>query len=434
MNLSLLHVKNSSVRRVAYKKKLEFVLDEYQKDGVKFHLIHKYAMNADVPGLGKTRQAIGSILVLEKKTVVVAPAYLIETWKMELDRTELIYQEWTPTSEINGNTEVLLMSYHSMQIFNQRGLYKAFKADFLVVDESQAFKTPEAERTMQLGDMVTAWRPSYLLLMTGTPLKNGNGAELYIPFVLKNLQPGRKTDFFDIYPSPYTFASRFSNIRPDGKTKGVKNEVELRAMLKDFMIRRTEEDVGIKLPPSIFNEVFVKYAEDPMLLQIFNAFKGETKLEIQLKMESAACKAPFTAKFVDNKFEEIDSPLIVFSDHRTAIEIIRDEMKMKRVGVIMGGMLKKSRDRTAAQFRAGELDVLLATVGAIKEGLNLVESNNMVENDIPWVPADITQIRARIRRRGQSKTCFYHKMLGCSIDVKINRMVEFKATQIKKVL
>ena len=418
---------------MAFKKRPEFILDEYQKVGVKFHLANTYSMNADVPGLGKTRQAIGSILVLEKRTIVVAPAYLLETWKAELDRTELNFMEWTPEEKLFSDRlpEVLVMSYHSMQKFDKKWL--PFFG-FLIIDESHAFKTPEAQRTIALGEMISDWRPSSLLLMTGTPLKNGNGAELYIPFVFKNLQPGRQTDFFDKYPSPYTFASHFAHIRPDGKTKGVKNEVELGMMLKEFMIRRTEEDVGLELPEAVINEIFVKYHEDPMLLQIFNAFKGETALEIQLKMESAACKAPFTAKFVDSKFEEIDSPLIVFSDHRSAIEIIRDEMKLKKVGVIMGGATKASRDKTVAQFRRGELNALLATVGAIKEGLNLVESNNMVENDCPWVPSDLTQIRARIRRRGQTKTCFYWKILGCSVDLKINRMVEFKAANIKKVL
>lgn len=416
---------------MAFKKKPEFILDQYQKDGVVFHLTHKYAMNADVPGLGKTRQAIGSILVIEKRTIVVAPAYLIETWRQELERTELTYQEWTRASGKPKDVDVILMSYYSIQFFEKEWL-AAYS--FLIVDESHAFKTPEADRTIALGEIISAWRPPYLLLMTGTPLKNGNGAELYIPFVFKNLQPDLKTDFFDKFPSHYTFASHFAHMRPDGKTKGVKNEVELGMMLKSFMIRRTEEDVGLQLPEAVINEIFVRYHEDPMLLQIFQAFKEETALQIQLKMESAACKAPFTAQFIDNKFEEIASPIIAYSDHRTAIEIIRDEMKLKKVGVIMGGATKASRDRTVAQFRRGELDALLATVGAIKEGLNLVESNNMVENDIPWVPSDLTQIRARIRRRGQTKTCFYHKILGCSIDVKINRMVEFKASQIRKVL
>lgn len=393
-------------------------------------------MNADVPGLGKTRQAIGSILVLEKRTIVVCPAYLIETWRQELDRTELIVQEWTNDSPaVKTTTEVLLMSYYSMQeFFRIHMMVAALGFDFLVVDESHAFKTPDTQRTQALGEMVGKWRPSFFLQMTGTPLKNGNGAELYIPLLFKALQPGYQSDFLERFPSAYTFATHFSNMKPDGSTKGVKNEVELGMLLKPFMIRRTEEDAGIVLPEAVFNEYYVRYDEDPMLLQIFNAFKAETNLEIQLKMESAACKAPFTAKLIDSKYEEIVSPIIAYSDHRTAIEIMRDEMKMRKVGVIMGGMTKASRDRTAAQFRRGELNGLLATVGAIKEGLNLVESNNMFENDIPWVPSDLTQIRARIRRRGQTKTCFYHKSLGCSIDVKINRMVEFKAAQTRKVL
>lgn len=422
---------------MAFKKKPEFVLDDYQRAGVNFHLTQRYAMNADVPGLGKTRQAIGSMIVLEKKTIVVAPLYLMETWKQELDRTELIVEEMTNAKpSCDPKTEVYLVTYH--QITEHKAYLESLISregfDFLVIDESQAFKNPETERTISVGDILASWRPSFLLLMTGTPLKNGNGAELYIPFVFKNLQPGRVSDFFERFPSPYTFASHFSNLKPDGSTKGVKNERELGIMLKDFMIRRSEEDVGLILPEAVFNEVFVRYHEDPMLLQIYNAFKAETPMLIQLKMESAACKAPFSAKFIDNKFEEIDSPLIAYSCHRTAIEIMRDEMKLKKVGVIMGGMSKKSRDSTIADFRGGRLNALLATVDTIKEGLNLVESNNMVENDIPWVPSDVVQIRRRIQRRGQTKTCFYHKILGCSVDVKINRMVEYKAAQTRKVL
>jgi hypothetical protein len=419
---------------VPFKKRETFILDGYQKTGVEFHLRHGYSMNADVPGLGKTRQAIGSILVLEVKTVVVAPAYLIETWTQELSNTELVFQEWTPEKEILEKTEVLLMSYHSMQVFTALGLWQVYGGDFLIVDESHAFKTPDAARTMALGDLVSHWRPSSFLQLTGTPLKNGNGAELYIPMVFKAMRPGGDKSFFEKFPSYYTFASHFANVRPDGKTFGVKNETELGIMLLGFMIRRDEEDVGVVLPPEVFNSVYVKYKEDPMLLKIFNAFQKDHAMEIQLKMEAAAIKAPFSAKFIVNKYEEIDAPIIAYSDHRAAVEIMRDEMKLKNVGVIMGGMLKKSRDKTVAQFRKGELSVLLATVGGIKEGLNLVESNNMVENDIPWIESDLIQIRRRIRRRGQTKTCFYHKILGCSVDKKINDMVEYKAAQTRKVL
>lgn len=413
---------------------LEFA--EYQKEGVRWALSQRYSLNGDEPGLGKTRQAIGAIVLAKVPAIVVAPAYLHESWKQELAKSALhvtSFDHINPVNYVGKGTEVLLMTYHQVQFY---GVIKGF--EFLVIDEAHAFKNLDAARTEHLITWVEGWKPKYLLLMTGTPIKN-NVPELFVPLFLKSLDAKAKLKITDEYPSFYTFAMNFSNIVNKGRGasfSGSKNLPELKTYLKDFMIRRRADEV-LELPDEIDHDILVKYSESDILWEIFTAFKGETSPEIQLKMEAASSKAPFTAEFARSLYAQESTPIMVFSDHRTPIEIIESELAKDhrgKIGVITGSHTKVQRDRAIATFRKGELTHLLCTIGAAKEGLTLVESNNMINNDLSWIPSDNTQVRARIRRIGQTKKCYYHNILGSNIDLKIARMLKDKMNVIRKVL
>jgi SNF2 family DNA or RNA helicase len=408
---------------VAFNKgQLEF--KDYQKEGARWAFSQRYSLNGDEPGLGKTRQALGAIILAKVPAIIVAPAYLQESWKAEI-----------ALSGLELGKDVLLLTYHQAKSWRTLPWHKFL---FLVVDESHAYKNLEAQRTEEMVTWIEQWRPKYLLLMTGTPIKN-NIPELFVPLFLKSLDKDAKMKITDKYPSFFTFAMNFSNIVNKGRGStfsGSKNIPELKTYLKDFMIRRRAEEV-LELPDEIDHDILVNYPESDILWEIFTAFKGETSPEIQLKMESASSKAPFTAGYVSSLYVQVDAPIIVFSDHKTPLEIIESELDLPssvKVGVITGAKTKSARDRAIADFKRGDTRILLCTIGAAKEGLTLVQANNMVINDLSWVPADNTQVRARIRRIGQTKKCIYHNILGSNIDQKIARMIRDKMNVIKKVL
>ena len=58
----------------------------------------------------------------------------------------------------------------------------------------------------------------------------------------------------------------------------------------------------------------------------------------------------------------------------------------------------------------------------------------MIFNDLPFVPADLDQAKARIRRIGQDKKCFYYYIVSSETDNKLLDMLKRKNRDISKVV
>jgi SWI/SNF-related matrix-associated actin-dependent regulator 1 of chromatin subfamily A len=52
-------------------------------------------------------------------------------------------------------------------------------------------------------------------------------------------------------------------------------------------------------------------------------------------------------------------------------------------------------------FQAGEIDVLVGTIGAMKEGITLTAASNMIFLERHWTPAVNEQCEDRCHRNGQ---------------------------------
>ena len=64
--------------------------------------------------------------------------------------------------------------------------------------------------------------------------------------------------------------------------------------------------------------------------------------------------------------------------------------------------------------------VLLLSMSACSEGLNIVSANVLINLDLPWNFSRLTQLYARIDRLGQSSDCFFYNLLAIdTIDSRI---------------
>jgi len=370
----------------------------YQEEGVSFIHNKKYCIVGDEPGLGKTVQALKACSDMGFRTLIICPAYLRMNWISEITKfcKYLDYE---------------VVAYSQVKPF-PTGF------DAVIVDESSYIKSLKAQRTKKVHKYVSVNRPKYLILLNGSPIKN-RVEELYSQIVL--VYP----KILKQYPNIWSFLNRFSNrvVRRYGnqeyiKYEGHRNIDELKAILSECMIRRKADSV-LDLPKINQKKVVVNYGNDQKLQQEWDDYiAGRGSKDGKAKKDSAIRKAGFTANYVLDLINVGTYPVVVFSCHPDAVEIVFDELATKHIRVrkVTGSTAMDQRSDIVKDLQNGDLEVVVASLTAFNTGWTGTRSNNMVFNDVHWVPEDNVQAAKRIHRIGQDKPVFYHFIVGSKVD------------------
>lgn len=400
-------------------------LNRAQKLALPYARRHPYSILALDPRLGKSRIPIEIRESEGGNCLIVCPGYLIPNWRDEIRKWAGNGPDITMIQEGKQIYEVCDTDYVIVSYDLAKKAENFFDwADMLVIDEGHNLKSMEAQRTQFMHRCAFEYSLNRLHILTGTPIKN-RVKEFYSLLALMNYNPRiADSPFLAAYPSEIDFADHFSyrqryQIEINGrrvtiiKWTGLKNVRELKHHLKDCYIRiRAEEG---DLPPVSFRPILISDTPDPQLLAEFNAhFLGEHagSVKSQYKKEAALKKTPFTIKYTKDLLEEV-SCAAVYTDHVDSCEAIAQAFG---VTALTGKVNSKIRSRLAERFQRGEGQVLVATIGALKEGRPLDRASDIVLNDPPWTPGDLKQVINRIRKVGKKKPCLIHKILGSPQD------------------
>jgi len=401
--------------------RLKTKLLDYQVKGVKFAYRNYWTMIGDEQGLGKTVQALALIGLVEgQRNIVVCPAMLRDTWKHEI-------RKFIPAM----SDKIEIISYSK---FTSR---RHEKYDVIIFDEAHYLKNKDSKRTQKVWDLVSLLPPRFLLMLTGTPIKN-HILEFYSPIMILSQCPfdsnGKKWQ-----GGYYKFAKEFTNHSVLWKFgryvniyDGCKNLTVLKEYLRGKYIRRLAKNT-LELPPLIRKEVWATDERlDSKLEEAWLDYKGGGAFPT-LKADCAVKKAKYTVEYVDGLL--VEGPVVVYSDHRQPVLDIVEGLTGKghRVGSILGGTSERQRNHYINDFKEGRIQCLVLTIGAGSTGLTLIQSNHMVFNDYPWVPADLQQAEKRIHRIGQNKTAFIHYILIGEMDQKVLGTVTEKAKLLGEV-
>jgi SWI/SNF-related matrix-associated actin-dependent regulator 1 of chromatin subfamily A len=379
---------------------------------VEYALSHHYSINACEMGLGKTVQAIAVLAELDVKTMVVCPAYLKRNWVKEIRKFVEPYDNLAP----------LILSYE--EFTKNSGQYVEPK--YLIFDEAHYLKNMTAKRTKAAHRYVKKVKPEYLLLLTGTPIKN-RVAEFYSLLKLCSYNP-RGTSGLPLTKGYHTFAEALSYRQefrlPYGgkavKYTGLRNKPLLLKYLKDKYFRRTAAD-ELDLPGLTRNHIPIDIASEDGLQEDFD--NGSTHLS-SAKSNMAALKAPYTARYANDVLAQTEGPLLIFSDHVDSTRTIARELGGT---YITGETAADKRASIVDLFQKGRINVLVATIGSMSTGWTLTAANRIIFNDLSWCPADNAQAEARICRIGQERACFVSYMVADGIDEQITRTLNEKA-------
>ncbi len=421
---------------------LKLGLDKDQLDDLSFCLSSPYSILANDMGTGKSAVAIAvKDRIKNSRCLIVAPSHLLLNWKFEIDK----FLDGQSISIMSKGEHIHYPVCADFVLISYGLAIKAPElfawASMIIFDEAHYLKEMKTTRTIELHRLIYEHNVPRVHLLTGTPIKN-RVKEFYSLIALCSYNPRDKNPKFLLdYPEDVTFAEEFSlsrkfkvEYRPGRfvqavKWYGIKNETKLRGLLKGIYRRRK---LNMGLP--VYKEVQIgESVKDDLLAWYDKSFNGEVPpAGVKLKIASAMLKTEGTIKYVKDLIEELGlDRVVIYSDH---VEPCKTVAKAFNVEPITGEMLPSKRAKIALDFQNGEgLKVIVATIGSFSDGVTLTRAWNTIYNDFCWVPGTLRQSEARTNRKGQTKRCVMHYMLGSIADKKILREIKEKEKVIETV-
>lgn len=418
---------------------------------------------ADDMGLGKTLQAITFLSYLKKKynnptSLIICPTSLIYNWESELNKFapdlkyHIFYGIGRSFGQEHFNEYDIIISSYGIVRNDIESLVK-FKWEYVILDESQAIKNPDAISTKAV--QLLSARNKFIL--SGTPLQN-NTYDIYAQFNFLNpgLLGGREF-----------FRQEFAN--PIDKNGDKDASLMLRRLIKPFMLRRTKVEVATDLPEK--TETILWCQMDKNQKTLYDEYKDYYRHALMQKIESEGmakagvyilegllrlrqiCDDPRLVKDKDTKpFKGIkikelvreiqenmgNHKMLVFSQFTEMLALIREEMDENRIKYcyLDGSTPAASRQNQVEIFQSDKsINVFLISLKAGGVGLNLTEADYVYIVDPWWNPAVEQQAIDRTHRIGQKNKIFAYKMI-CkdTVEEKIITLQEKKLSISKEIV
>jgi hypothetical protein len=394
---------------------------------------------ADDMGLGKTLQVISFLQLMKEKYkgsthLVVCPTSLIYNWEMELEKfaPDLRYHIYYGsgrefTDEHFESYDIVITSYALVRIDIEQLLQ--FKWHYVILDESQAIKNPDAQTTKAVQLLKSRNR----LILSGTPVQN-NTFDLFSQFNFINAGLLGNKEFYK---------TEFAN--PIDKYNDAEKSRQLRKLIYPFLLRRTKEEVAKDLPDK--TEIILWCQLQKEQRGVYEDYKNYYRTMLMKKIEEEGmskagmhvlegllrlrqiCDSPEllkdpeinTAQSVkaEELLREIEEntgnhKLLVFSQFTEMLHLIKLALEKKNVlHCYLDG--STSADKRKQQVDAFQNDasikVFLVSLKAGGVGLNLTAADYVYIVDPWWNPAVEQQAIDRTHRIGQTKKVFAYKMI-----------------------
>lgn len=322
----------------------------------------------------------------------------------------------------------------------------------IVLDECQQLKNPDSSRTQEIRKLAKVTK---VIALSGTPWKN-SGDEFFS--VLNMIDPIR-------FNSHKGYVDRWVETYWDGnklKKGGIKHVEHFRAFTKDFLIRRERASVLPELP--IINRQKLYVELNALETQVYNdetssfvkwwnqhvidgtEASGDTSLQLLAKLSrlrhiSGLAKIPATEEFIEQYVEQAEIKKLIIGVHHIDVgQILFDNLTEKytplgfKVMKITGSMNSLEKFEAQEEFNRTDKVLMVASILAAGEGMNLQTTNNIVLHEREWNPANEQQFEDRIIRIGQmSNNVTGTYVLGAdTVDDLFDQIVNSKRNKFHK--
>lgn len=394
---------------------------------------------ADEMGLGKTLQVIALLLRESDRrapSIVIAPATLLENWRRELERfapslTVCTHRGSGRTGypRVLASFNVVLTSYDTA--VRDMSVLEMVPWNVAVLDEAQAIKTPDVQRTLTLKSLPRR----VAIAVTGTPVENR----------LRDLWSLIDFAVPDFLGELDDFEQRYSN--------DIGGAADLEPLVSPLILRRTVAEVAQDLPERIEIPQAVELSEDAAgrydaLRVDIAAEYGTSATLVALTKLRMFCAHPFLVdggegdplphsskyarliEIVDELFLR-GNKILIFTSYQRMADILTADLQRRyaiHVVAIDGRTPVANRQILVDQFSGvASAAALILNPKAAGTGLNITAATNVIHYNLEWNPATEDQATARAHRRGQTKPVAVHRLFhpGTVEDV-INQRLQRK--------
>ena len=423
-----------------------------QLSGAQFLASRHRALLADEPRVGKTGTAImAADMVLAHTIDVITTASGRAVWRRG-------FQTWSKMGRTVGivnvdkdaaTCDVRIHSYNgAVNFINTRN------SDLVILDESHNCKNPEAKRTeailgktigggAQLLNNTAFVKPqTRAWFLTGTPLPHDPG-DIWTT-MRSSCHERLRADDERGWPDVTRFEdfrwrycvikmkqiSRFNKIPV---VIGGRNTEELKERLGDFMLRRTQTDIGIRPPsyelqPLLVSDKVRKQVDGDLDRELIlkAAEEGATgDLEMHLgplRRLTGTIKAHAVAEAVKEEFDSGLDKIVLMYWHKEVGNILEEELAKFKPLRLDGAT--NSRDREAAEmtFRtSGSHRVFLGQIQAAGEAIDLSAAAELWFVETSFSPKDQAQASKRITNVTQTRNTYVRV---CCIEGSIDEALQ----------
>jgi SNF2 family DNA or RNA helicase len=392
-------------------------------------------------------------------------------------------QVLTPKDTLRPDTDVVIVSWGSISNPSIRTRLLLRKWDLIISDEDHWAKSFESARTKAFyGEMIEGGsrilistalvsKGDRVWCLTGTPLPN-SPIDAYPR--LRVLAPDRlRANPEKGWPEVMQFdqfLNRYCKWRPMRVGRGAwaqtrivvmggKNEEELGARIGDFMLLRTQADVGIRPPVYETFPLTISSANrkatlateggrdaladvgDEEASALLAAAEGDDteKLDMAIGPKRrlvGEIKARAVVEAVKEEFEGGLDKIVLAFWHRDVARILLDGLSDFGVVGIDGSTPPEKRMRAEVAFRTDpKTRVFLAQIVAAGEAIDLSAAAELLFVETSFVPKDMRQMSDRITNITQTRnTRVRVATLEGSIDDALQAILLRKWSSIRKVL
>jgi SNF2 family DNA or RNA helicase len=163
----------------------------------------------------------------------------------------------------------------------------------------------------------------------------------------------------------------------------------------------------------------------------------------KLRQITSAAKVGTTVDYVTSALEQGQSVVVFTAERATAEDISARVAKLVRdaergaIWALHGGLSQDVREEMIRIFQRPERepDCIVATYGALREGVTLTRASVVVLHDLSWRTDEVLQAEARVHRIGQSRGVqSIWSIAEESIDTIFARVLASKAAMQSEVL
>lgn len=440
----------------------------YQLEGVRYALDNKRCIFGDQPGLGKTLQAICTVVKAHHEAItygetfpvlVICPAALKVNWKREFkkfagieavildDHNRASWERFWELKRPDGEalSPVFITNYESLKKFFVRKIkntsrfsltsiefderIRLFKS--VIIDESHKCKSSKTQQAKFVEGICKGKK--WIFALTGTPVVNNNTD------LIQQLRILGRLDDFGGYKQ---FVARFC----DGP-KQSSNMKELHYRLwRCCFFRREKAKVLTQLPDKmrqyitceITNRKEYQDAEDNFLKylrqykhadddKIARAMRGEVMVRMGILKEIAARgKVKAVADFIHDVIDGGEK-LIMFAYLKEVVMALKEEFP-DAVTVTGSDNITQKQNAVDRFQNDPECKLIILNYKSGGTGLTLTASSRVGFIEFPWTYSDCEQAEDRAHRNGQKNAVNCYYFLG---DKTIDEYM-YKVIQTKK--